>query len=184
MSAATDAELLARWVQSQDRTALEELLSRYEGPLFRFLYGVLRDRHAAEDVLQETFVQAMRQLAGVRANGVRGWLFTVAYQQAMLWKRQQQRWPAMLAAEHAESAPARQVSPEAALEEAEEAGWVRLALLQLPAAQQAAIVAHYYQEKKCREIAAATGCPLNTVLARLHAGLKKLRQLWEKRHGD
>ena len=33
-----------------------------------------------------------------------------------------------------------------------------------------------------REIAAAMDCPLNTTLARMHEGLKRLRLLWEQNH--
>jgi RNA polymerase sigma-70 factor (ECF subfamily) len=39
-----------------------------------------------------------------------------------------------------------------------------------------------FEGKKFREVAASLGCPLNTALARMHEGLKKLRQLWEARH--
>jgi RNA polymerase sigma-70 factor (ECF subfamily) len=180
----SDAELTRRWIQQRDAAALEALMSRYEGPLFRLLYGILRDHHTAEDVLQETFVQAMRQLDGVRPEGVRGWLFTVAYQQAMLWKRRQHRWPAGLTDSASETVPAPQAPPEIALEQAEELAWVRLAIQQLPTDQQTTLRARYYEGKKFREIAAAAGCPLNTALARLHAGLKKLRQLWERRYGQ
>ena len=58
-TAATDAALLARF-RGGDASALDPLFARYEEPVFRFLFGVLRDHHAAEDALQETFVQALR----------------------------------------------------------------------------------------------------------------------------
>ena len=180
MTPSTDAELLDRFVHLRDAAALEKLLRRYEEPLFRFLYGVLRDHHAAEDVLQETFVQALRSLEGVRPEGIRGWLFTVAYQQASLWKRRRQNWPALLAEDV--DLPCK-TTPEAALEQAEESLWVRQSLRLLPAGQQEALLARYYEGKKFREIAASLGCPLGAVLARLHAGLKKLRQMWEERYG-
>ena len=48
----TDAELLARF-RGGDGSALEPLFLRYEGPVFRFLFGVLKDHHAAEDVADE-----------------------------------------------------------------------------------------------------------------------------------
>ena len=49
-------------------------------------------------------------------------------------------------------------------------------------AREAVIAARVFEGKKFREVAAALGCPLNTALARMHEGLKKLRQLWEARH--
>src|SRR5262245_47968265 len=50
---------------------------------------MLRDHHRAEDALQETFVRALERLDGVDPDHLRGWLFTVAYHQAMLSKRGQ-----------------------------------------------------------------------------------------------
>src|SRR5215510_15028438 len=85
MTDTTDAELLERF-RTGDDAALE--------PLFRFLYGVLKDHHAAEDALQETFVQAIRRAESVAPETFRGWLFTVAYRQAVLQRRRARRVPA------------------------------------------------------------------------------------------
>src|SRR5207244_1301631 len=84
-----DATLLNRF-RAGDAEALACLLERYEVPLFDLLLGMLRDRHRAEDALQETFVRALENLAGVDPAHLRGWLFTVAYHQAMLIRRRQQ----------------------------------------------------------------------------------------------
>src|SRR5690348_13709681 len=88
MHAASDGELLARY-RAGDDEALEAIFARYETPVFQFLLGILRDHHRAEDVLQETFVRALERLDGVDPDHLRGWLFTVAYHQAMLAKRKQ-----------------------------------------------------------------------------------------------
>jgi RNA polymerase sigma-70 factor (ECF subfamily) len=53
-------------------------------------------------------------------------------------------------------------------------------LEQLPAGQREVIRQRVYEGKRFREIAAALGCPLNTALARMHDGLKRLRLLWEE----
>src|SRR5207302_6077175 len=89
MGETADATLLARF-RAGDASALDELCARYEAPLFRFLLGMLRDHHQAEDALQETFVRALERLDGVDSDHLRGWLFTVAYHQAMLAKRRRQ----------------------------------------------------------------------------------------------
>lgn len=176
----TDAHVLARF-RAGDAGALEPLLARYEGEVFRFLFGVLRNHHAAEDALQETFVQAVRKADVVAPESFRGWLFTVAYQQAMLLKRKAKRLPAqaddfaLLDLIGGEPADARAGA-------ADEAREVRELLDLLPEAQRAVIAARVFDGMTFREVAAALGCPLNTALARMHDGLKKLRQLWEARH--
>ena len=88
-----DADLLTRY-RSGDDVALGYLFERYEEPVFRFLYGVLKDHHQAEDALQETFIQALRKADAIDPATFRGWLYTVAYQQAILQKRRARRLPA------------------------------------------------------------------------------------------
>lgn len=176
----TDADLLARF-RAGDSNALEPLFTRYEGPVFRFLFGVLRDHHAAEDALQETFVQALRRADAVAPETFRGWLFTVAHRQAMLLKRKAKRLPAQAddfaLLELIGDSPA-----DARAGTADEARHIRELLDLLPDAQRAVIAARVFDGLTFREVAAALGCPLNTALARMHDGLKKLRQLWEARH--
>src|SRR5271166_2629504 len=87
-SATPDGDLIASF-RSGEARSLDVLLSRYETPLFQFLIGILRDHHQAEDALQETWCRALERLDGVDPDHFRGWLFTVAYHQAMLCKRRQ-----------------------------------------------------------------------------------------------
>lgn len=176
----TDADLLGRF-RAGDAAALELLFARYEEPVFRFLFGVLKDHHEAEDALQETFVQALRKVDSVAGETFRGWLFTVAYRQAMLLKRKAKRVPsvaeplALLGLVGDDAADHKAAT-------ADDARQVRELLDLLPEPQRAVIAARVFDGKTFREVAAALGCPLNTALARMHDGLKKLRQLWEARH--
>ncbi|HET6573053.1 MAG TPA: sigma-70 family RNA polymerase sigma factor [Fimbriiglobus sp.] len=174
----TDAELLTRFRAGHD-AALGRLFERYEGPVFRFLFGVLRDHHQAEDALQETFVQALRKADAIDPATFRGWLYTVAYQQGMLQKRRARRRPA--AAEPGVLVGvAADAGPDA--ERADDLRAVTELLAELPAAQREVIRLRVYDGLRFREVAERVGCPLNTALARMHDGLKKLRALWEARH--
>lgn len=180
MSEATDATLLSRF-QAGDEQALTDLLLRYEQPLFQFLIGMLRDHHQAEDVLQETVIRALERLDGVNPEHLRGWLFTVAYHQAMLARRRQKSRPAHALGESVE-VPAQQPGPLQQVERLDDANRLRRLLEQLPAAQQEVIRRRIYEGQRFKEIAADLNCPLNTTLARMHEGLKRLRSLWEKEH--
>jgi RNA polymerase sigma-70 factor (ECF subfamily) len=173
----SDADLLARF-RSGDGTALDALFERYEAAVYQFLLGILRDHHAAEDALQETFVRALQRLDGVDPDHLRGWLFTVAYHQAMLARRK--RRPAAPLAPNAvtDSTP----GPLLAAQSGDEARRLHELLQRLPEAQREVIRQRVYEGKRFREIAAELGCPLNTALARMHEGLKRLRLLWEQGH--
>jgi RNA polymerase sigma-70 factor (ECF subfamily) len=179
MTEETDARLIARF-RSGDESALTDIFQRYEVPLFQFLCGILRDHHQAEDALQETLVRALEHLDGVDDNHLRGWLFTVAYHQAMLYKRRQKKYAKVEDDDDAVSDA--QPGPSHLAEMMDDATRLRDLLEQLPPGQREVIRQRVYEGKRFREIAATLGCPLNTALARMHEGLKRLRLLWEQNH--
>lgn len=84
---ALDRAALAR-VVAGDRAALGAIVVRHQAAVFRFARRMLHDDAAAEDVLQETFVAALRRAADYRGEGsVRGWLFAVARNAARMRQR-------------------------------------------------------------------------------------------------
>src|SRR5260370_6630679 len=176
----SDAALLLRF-RSGDALALDLLFERYEAPLFQFLLGILKDHHRAEDALQETFVRALSHLEGVDPDHLRGWLFTVAYHEAMLLRRKDRTRatdPLPAADDFADDAP----DPYQQVARADQARRLQHLIGRLPAAQQEGIRQRVYEGKRFREIAQSLDCPLNTALARMHEGLKRLRHLWENEH--
>ena len=177
----SDAALLDRF-RSGDESALGTLYERYEGPVFRFLFGMLKDRHRAEDALQETFVQAVRKSETVNRESFRGWLFTVAHQQAVLLKRKEKRIPAGLDLPGLLGFPARGDSPAASFTRAADAEAAMAMLAELPDGQQAVIRLRLFDGLRFKEVAERLGCPLNTALARMHVGLAKLRTKWEQKY--
>jgi RNA polymerase sigma-70 factor, ECF subfamily len=176
MSNITDATLLARF-RDGDETALDALLARYEQDLFRFLVGLLRDVHRAEDALQETFVRALEKGDDIDPDHLRGWLFTVAYHQAMLIRRRER-----VKAETLPEVAAPDADPGELAARRDDSRRLRLLLGLLPPSQQEVLRQRVYEGKRFRDIAEALGCPLNTALARMHDGLKRLRLLWGKDH--
>jgi RNA polymerase sigma-70 factor (ECF subfamily) len=178
MTELSDAELLTRYRQGEEAPLLA-LMERYEMPLYQFLVGMLRDHHRAEDALQETFVKALEHLDEIDPDHLRGWLFTVAYHQAMLLKRKQKtQAPVPLG----EGLHDRGLSPLREAEQHDDARRLRELLDRLPAGQREVIRQRVYEGKRFKDIAATLGCPLNTALARMHEGLKRLRLLWEQEH--
>ena len=174
----SDRELLERF-RAGDERALVHICARYEGPLFEFLVGLLRSHHQAEDALQETFVKALERLEGVGPDHLRGWLFTVAYHQAMLIRRRQKNRPAALEAlldTVVDPGP----DPQRQAEQSDDARRLHELLDLLPTGQQDVIRQRVFEGKQFRDIATSLGCPTNTALSRMHEGLKRLRTLWKQ----
>jgi RNA polymerase sigma-70 factor (ECF subfamily) len=79
-NALTNERDLVRHAQGGDREAFAVLVERYWDRLYRWLYHLGRNRHAAEDLAQETFLKAFAALGSFRAGtNFRAWLFRIAY---------------------------------------------------------------------------------------------------------
>jgi len=173
----SDTTLITRF-RSGDESALTEICERYERPLFHFLCGILRNHHQAEDALQETLIRALEHIEDVEVN-LKSWLFTVALNQAMLLKRRR-KVQFCSVDDEGEGVSDGDPGPSLTAEMNDDAQRLRELLDQLSEAQREVIRLRMYEGKKFREIAEILGCPLNTVLARMHEGVKKLRILWEQ----
>ena len=132
-----DDGFLIRQTLSGKRNAFRMLVVRYQRPLFRFLGGFGLGQAIAEELAQETFLRAFRNLPGYDAGKAKfsSWLFTIAKNLALNERaRSHQRLPhADVAAAEAESL-ARDSVPSAheALESGERRLRVQRALQRLP----------------------------------------------------
>ncbi len=154
---------------------LGALIAEHQDALFAFLMRMTGDAHVAEDLMQETFVRALRASARYRPEaGLRTWLFSIASNLVRdRWRREILRravpWDDTVA-------PPDPAPDEAVLRQAGNRQ-VRLALLKLPPEQRAALVLRYFHDLSYQEIAAVLVCPVGTVRSRIHNGLARLKQL-------
>ncbi|MEX2027700.1 MAG: RNA polymerase sigma factor [Pirellulaceae bacterium] len=158
-----------------DSQWLAELYLQHEAGLRRFLVGVLRDAHTAEDILQLTFAKAVQSADTVRPEAIKSWLYRVAFHEAISWKR---RVRIDQAAKQVRAARSEQRSeaPDEPLLRRELLDAVRQAIEQLPAKQQQVVRMRIYEEKTFAQISAETGAPLGTVLTHMRRALEKMRQ--------
>jgi len=74
-----DDSRLARKAQRGDRQAFEVILSRYERPIFSFIYHFFQNPALCEDLTQETFLRAFRFIKSFRTKEkLSTWLFSIA----------------------------------------------------------------------------------------------------------
>lgn len=175
----SDATLFRRF-RAGDESALDLLLQRYEGPLFRFLMGVLKDSHAAEEALQETLVKVLEHHADADPEHLRGWLFRVAWREAMQQLRRERKHVAGRA--ELSKLERGELGPDEILQLQEDTALVQELLARLPESQKAVLQARFYDDKRFREIASALGCPIGTALTRMHQGLRRLRSMMGKKN--
>jgi RNA polymerase sigma-70 factor (ECF subfamily) len=81
----------AEWIraaQAGDRSAFARLVDRYWDRLYRWLYHLTRDRHAAEDLTQETFLKALAAVRTLRpGSNFRAWVFRIGHNNFVNQKR-------------------------------------------------------------------------------------------------
>jgi RNA polymerase sigma-70 factor (ECF subfamily) len=169
LPAAVSDVSLVRAAQAGDREAFGELYRRFS----RAVHGVLLarlPRAAADDLVQEAFLQALRRLGELREPAAfAGWLCTIARRCAADHYR---RAPAEdpLADEAAEAA--RQASPELVAE----ANAAVAAIQNLPEAYRETLTLRLVEGLSGPEIGAATGLTADSVRVNLHRGFRLLRE--------
>lgn len=90
----SDADL-ARAAAAGDRAALAGIYNRYAAPLHAYCMGMVRDRHAASDCVQDVFCIATTELPKLRnADRLRPWLYAIARRSALRALAERRREPA------------------------------------------------------------------------------------------
>lgn len=147
--------------------------------LRRFLVGVLRDPQLAADALQATFAKAVESGHKTREETRKGWLFRVAYHEAMAFRRRQAVGDKVVRrAAWTRDATARAADEPVIRFEAVEG--VRQAIAELPPEQQQIVKMRIYEEKTFAVISQELQIPLGTALGRMRTALQRLRKRLEE----
>ena len=174
-------ELVTRSIGG-DADSFNQLVLRWERPIYALAYRVIGREEDARDVCQETFLRAFRALSGFRGQAkFSSWLYRIALNLCRDWVRRQRRTPVVqmpedvdvmeLAAARAPTEPIEDVVARHDLTRV-----VERAMAKLPEEQRTAIILKEYHGLTFQEIADLSGCPLSTVKTRLYQGLAVLRR--------
>ena len=178
----TDEDLVAR-SKTGDTESFNQLVRRWERPIFALAYRTLGREEDARDVTQETFLRAFRALGGFKGDAkFSSWLYRIALNLCRDWMRKERRTPRVevpegldveqLAAQHGPSETVEDLAVRAELSRG-----VAAAMEHLPAEQRQAIILKEYHGLTFQEIAELMKCPLSTVKTRVYQGLSTLRKL-------
>ena len=162
-----------------DGAAWDALFRRYQLPLYVYIFELVRDEQTSLDIVQETFINAVRHLGSLREDGKFGsWLFGIAHQKCIQRWRKQAREE--MVRDEFVGAPAQfEIAPDDSLiREEQEAEFMNL-VQQLPPPQRSALLLHFVEDFSLEEIAGITGVSIGTVKSRLHYAKKSLRKLLE-----
>jgi len=186
----TDEELVAR-ATAGDLDSFNQLVARWERPIYALAYRTLGREEDARDVVQEAFLRAFRGLRGFKGQAkFSSWLYRITLNLCRDWLRRERRAPIVQVPEGTDpvemaddqAAPTESVEDLVARREMSLA--VARAMAELPEEQRTAIMLKEYHGLTFQEIADMLDCPLSTVKTRLYQGLSVLRRRLERRQAE
>jgi RNA polymerase sigma-70 factor (ECF subfamily) len=167
--------------------AFRELVRRYERPVFSLIYRMVRDREAAEDLSQETFIKVLNHIDRYRPEfKLSSWLFKIANNLTIDHLRKRQlRTVSIDGSPHAATAAeaeassfdveTRGESPLEELESREVGSAIERAIAGLRPEYRACILLRHVEGRSYEEIAATLDLPLGTVKTYIHRARHELR---------
>ena len=177
---ALDDATLAIRAGEGDVDAFEELVVRYQGPVYRLALRMLGSPAEAEDVTQDAFLAAWRGLPTLRERAAfSGWLYRLAVNRCLNLLRGRRPVAELDLATLRSTRPEEQ--PEAAAESGAEVAALGAALQLLTPEQRACWILRELQGCSYEEIAEITGTTTAAVrgrIARSRAALAEVMQAW------
>ena len=167
-----DGELVARHLGG-DARAFDELVRRYQRPIYRLAFRYVKSEADAKDVTQRTFVKALGALARWRADAsFRTWLYRIAINAALNHLRDRRRDERRAGSGEPEPPPA----DPADLDRDRRRAALRAAVAALPPRQRMVLELRVYDDLTFREVAALCGVSENAAKVSFHHAVARLRQ--------
>lgn len=170
--------LIIRRVLEGDTDAFGMLVDRYGSMVFQVVYRITDNREASEDLCQEAFIRAFRQLSQFKGDAAfSSWLYRIAWNLSMdhLDKARKQTWIDIneLTETHNRSLPA--TEPFDTMDTAERRRALTREIERLAPPDRLLIELYYQEEKTVKEISWIMGLGESNVKIRLHRIRKKLK---------
>ncbi len=175
--------LLQRWARNRFERQIKDLL----GLLYRAAYRLTGTPADAEDLVQDTVVNALQafERAGCAAPAdVRAWTFTILANRFRDHYRRHRRSPEVsfealddgFGPNVIELMPTGDPGPEELTEISRFGDAAQVAINRLPPEVRLAVTLYFVEDRTYQEIADITGCPIGTVMSRLWRGRRSLGQ--------
>lgn len=184
----SDKDCLARY-RAGDVEALSELVEAYRRPLFAFILRMIPGHDEAEDVFQEVWIRAIRNLDRYKDKRLISWLFRIAHNLVIDQSRKkkpdfnlQDLVGEDMAREDRIASPGRHPGEDA--ENKDMGARVAAAIMSLPEEQREVFVWRMEADMPFKEIARIQKTSINTALARMSYAVKKMRAELADDYGD
>jgi RNA polymerase sigma-70 factor (ECF subfamily) len=163
--------------QLGEREAFDEIVARWQLPLWRYARQLAGSDAAADDATQDVWLRVLRGIARLRDGAkLRPWLFGIAHRVLMDRLREQYRMP--LVPDDDVDLAAVPID-ESALQLESDLAALRDGLARLPALEGEVLTLFYLQQLSLDEVSQVLAVPVGTVKSRLHRARRLLRHQLE-----
>ena len=175
---------LAKLSRNRDRDAFERLVILYKDRIYNLGYRMLNDRFEAEDIVQETFLRAYKNLD--KFDGMHKfstWIYQIGINLCIDWLRKRKVRASLDAKtydgegiELYEKLPGKNPNPESEALLSETQELIHKAINSLPRNYKSIVVLRYLHDFSLQEISEIVAMPVTTIKTRIHRGRQFLRK--------
>ncbi len=181
----TDDDRLMILIQEGDGRAFEEIVERYQGPLWGFFFRNTRDAQLAEDLTQETLLKVFHQAWDYLPLGrFRGWMYRIG-RNLLIDDVRRRSHDALIRATRRRTAEdddqlallaGEFLSPDTSVDHREVAALIDDALAEIPEEQRLTFTLHHYSGLPLADVAQIMETSLPTCKSRLRLAREKLSE--------
>jgi RNA polymerase sigma factor (sigma-70 family) len=180
-----ESELVSAYIHGDD-AAFDTLVERYKSKIYTTIYLVVKDQYVAEDLMQDTFIKAIKTLRNGKYNEegkFLPWILRIGHNLAIDYFRRAKRYPKVVFEDGSNvfnTLNFSENSVETKQIKKESHEHLRGLIKQLPDQQREVLIMRHYEDMSFQEIADATGVSINTALGRMRYALINLRKMMSK----
>jgi RNA polymerase sigma-70 factor (ECF subfamily) len=180
-----DSELVSAYIKG-DEDAFGTLVEKYKHRIYTTIYLVVKTEEVAQDLMQDTFIKAIKTLRGGRYNEegkFLPWILRIAHNLSIDYFRRERRYPNVVFEDGSRvfnTLNFSEDSVETLQIKRESHEQLRSLIKCLPEQQREVLVMRHYEDMSFQEIADATGVSINTALGRMRYALINLRKMMSK----
>ncbi|MCF7848484.1 MAG: sigma-70 family RNA polymerase sigma factor [Kiritimatiellales bacterium] len=178
----TDIDCIQAYLKGNTE-ALSELVEKYKRPLYSFILKMTEGREDTDEIFQETWFRALKNMHKFQHTNFLNWLFRIAHNLVIDRARKNKRMVSIQSSATDDENTLENRLPAPGINPAEEAGGIGLGLRineaveMLSAEQREVFWLRMHENLSFKEIAKIQRCSINTCLARMQYALTKLRSI-------
>jgi RNA polymerase sigma-70 factor (ECF subfamily) len=164
--------------EKAERARFEQVVLPHLGAAYNLARWITGNDHDAEDVVQESYLRALKFFGGFRGENSRPWLLTIVRNTCFTWLRQN-RFSELSTEldEQIHGMERESANPESILLAAGQSEMVRKAIEELPPEFREVIILREMEDLSYKDISAIASIPVGTVMSRLARARSRLQEL-------